>query len=112
MRARSSSLASGYLRGTAAQTSSRSQLMGVWPGGTGCFGRFGFAWRSGNPSSVASSTLRATAPGWRANSRCISSPLRRWAVPAAGSQPSISSRLRRARSPANAVASGCRAGVA
>ncbi|KJL38230.1 hypothetical protein RR49_00740 [Microbacterium ginsengisoli] len=92
------------MTGTASHTSCRSHDMGVCPGGTGSFGSAGFARRSGNASSSASTTERATAPGYRANRVAISAPDRRNAPPCAGSQPSSSSMLRFARTAATAAA--------
>ncbi len=63
-------------------------------------------------SSSARVTERATAPGWRAILRATSAPLRRCAPPAVSSQPSISARLRRARTAAIAMARRRRSGVA
>ena len=54
MRARSSSVASGYLRGTASHTRCRSHDIGVCPSGTFCFGSAGLARRSGKAISSAS----------------------------------------------------------
>ena len=65
-----------------------------------------------NASWSASVTERATAPSYRRKRAAISSPERRNAIPLGGSQPSIASRSRRARTAASAAASLCCAGAA
>ncbi len=66
---------------------------------------------SGKAISFASRAAFSTACGQRANRAAISSPLRRCCPDHAGNQPSISSRLLRARTAAIAVASGRRGGA-
>ena len=70
-------------------------------------GNSGLADLSSKLRASAMMTVFSITPGYRANLAAISAPERRWAEPDAGSQPSISSRLRRARTAESAVASGC-----
>ena len=50
-------------RAARALVTGRSQLIGVWPSGTSCFGSRGLALFSGKARSAAMSTVAATAPG-------------------------------------------------
>src|SRR5918995_133052 len=83
--------------------SSRSQLISVWPGGTSWSGSAGAARLRSKAHVAATSSVRSTAPGQRANRFRCSAALRRCANGAAGSQPSISSSERRARTGGGAV---------
>ncbi len=100
------------LRAAPLWTSSRSQLSSSWPGGTSNGGNRGATRLRSKADSAASSAAPRTTQGYRANRAAISAPDRRCAVPAGGSQPSISSRVRRARIAAVAAANGHRDGVA
>ena len=86
-------------------TSSRSQDASSCPSGTGYGGRLGATRCRSNAHSAASRAAVATASGWARCRTSISAPDLRWAVAAPGSQPSMSSSDRRARTAASAAAS-------
>ena len=79
--------------------------------GIGNGGRFGAISLSRKAICSCRSAALATACGQRSKRVAISSPLRRCWPAQAGSQPSTSSRLERARTAANAVANGRRGGA-
>ncbi len=107
-----SASAGPYRTAAPRRVSSTSQLCSVWPSGTGKSGSRGATSRRSNAQPAASSAARSTTPGHRANLRRCSASVRRQAVAEEGSHPSRSSRVDRARTADNVVASGNRAGVA
>ena len=101
-----------YRSAAPSATRCRSQVDSVCPSGTSQSGRSGATSFRSKTQDRASSAVRSTTPGKRAIRAAISPAERMCAVPVAGSQDTMSSSPRRARTAASASASGASFGAA